>query len=648
MDTQKQQIVERLQQANNVLVTVSANPSVDQLAAAIGFTLLLNKLGKHATAVFSGNVPSTIEFLEPEQTLEKNTDSLRDFIIALDKSKADKLRYKVEDQMVKIFITPYRTSISDKDLEFSQGDFNVEVVVALGVHEQQDLDQAIVTHGRILHDATVISVSTDAGSNLGAINWTTPDVSSLCEMLVSLGLALKDDVLDAQMATAFLTGIVAETDRFSNEKTSSATMQVSGQLMAAGANQQLVASKLQQPNGHMGGGSAEPAEREEAEHKESKTSPDGSLEIEHDGDGPESEEVEEEPAEPEIEQIHIDESGNLNPATPETPDETAPDTEKSEKEGSRLILEPPTLGGKLTANTEPEALDPSIDPMGLQAEQGPILSHDKVGGNEEPSAEESKPAEAPEESQEDKPAEEAPEEPAPKSELESLPPIQLPSLQDVTSATSSTDDVVQPGEAPLTPEEPTQEAPTQLEVSEQGLPEAPQLGGEEKPNVDAARAAVQQALASSPPTPEPIAALNAQPIDLNSPVPEVTQPSEVAPVLPQVTAPEPGNTNIDIDPVSGQVNFPSNLVPPQPTPPIDPTATGVINPTSPPPVPPPMMPPVMPPSNQPVIDPSAPPSNQLPGETPTNLQTPNRTLLPSEPPADETDPNAPGSQPPVL
>ena len=31
--------------------------------------------------------------------------SLRDFIVALDKSKADKLRYKVEDKFVKIFIT---------------------------------------------------------------------------------------------------------------------------------------------------------------------------------------------------------------------------------------------------------------------------------------------------------------------------------------------------------------------------------------------------------------------------------------------------------------------------------------------------------------------------------------------------------------
>src|SRR5579863_4356653 len=142
MDDTKAQLAEKLRSASNILVTVSTDPSVDQLTACIGMTLWLNKAGKHATAVFSGEIPNTLEFLQPESTIEKNTDSLRDFIIALDKSKADKLRYKVEDRVVKIFITPYRTSISEKDLDFSQGDFNVDIVIALGVAVQTDLDQA--------------------------------------------------------------------------------------------------------------------------------------------------------------------------------------------------------------------------------------------------------------------------------------------------------------------------------------------------------------------------------------------------------------------------------------------------------------------------------------------------------------------------
>jgi hypothetical protein len=247
MDSQKQQAAERIKEANNILVTVSSNPSVDQLAACIGLTLTLNKMGKHATAVFSGAVPSTIEFLQPEKTIEKNTDSLRDFIIALDKSKADKLRYKVEDRVVKIFITPYRTSINEKDLEFSQGDFNVDVVIALGVHSQADLDQAITSHGRILHDATVITVNVKPGGELGGINWLDPTASSLSELGVQLIDILDKKLIDTQIATALLTGIVAETDRFSNAKTSPQTMSTSAELMGAGANQQLVATKLQEP-----------------------------------------------------------------------------------------------------------------------------------------------------------------------------------------------------------------------------------------------------------------------------------------------------------------------------------------------------------------------------------------------------------------
>lgn len=248
MDTQKQSIIDRLKQGNNVLVTVSKNPSVDQLAACIGLTLALNKFEKHATAVFSGETPSTILFLKPENTLEKNTDSLRDFIISLDKSKADKLRYKVEENVVKIFITPYRTSINQSDLVFSQGDFNVDIVLAIGVHEQQDLDQAIVSHGRILHDATVASINNVQGPELGTLNWVNHRASSLSEMIISLIDGIDDKLVDNQIATALLTGIVAETDRFSNEKTSPTTMTLSAQLMAAGADQQLVASKLQEPD----------------------------------------------------------------------------------------------------------------------------------------------------------------------------------------------------------------------------------------------------------------------------------------------------------------------------------------------------------------------------------------------------------------
>lgn len=244
----KQQIVDKVKEKSNILVTVSKDPSVDELSAALGLTLLLNKMKKHATAVFSGAIPPAITFLDPERTFENTVDSLRDFIIALDKEKADHLRYKVDGDVVKIFITPYRTTITNEDLEFSQGDYNVELVLALGVQNRDELDGALAAHGRILHDATVVSVMAGGEeSDLGSINWREEKASSLSEMLVGLVDGLKADksLLDEQIATAFLTGLVAATDRFSNDQTSSRVMTMAAQLMTAGANQQLIASKLE-------------------------------------------------------------------------------------------------------------------------------------------------------------------------------------------------------------------------------------------------------------------------------------------------------------------------------------------------------------------------------------------------------------------
>lgn len=249
----KQQVVQRIKEAEKILVTVSDNPSVDELSAALGLTLLLDKLNKYATAIFSGEMPPAIAFLQPEKTFDDSTDSLRDFIIALNKDKADHLRMpqpKPGDDKVRVYVTPYKTTITEADLEFSQGDYNVELVIALGVDKQANLDDAIESHGQILHDADVITVTTGTKtSDLGGIDWRDEQASSLSEMVAGLAEALKTDktksLLDDSIATALLTGVVAETDRFSNEHTTAKAMTVAAALMAAGADQQLISAELQ-------------------------------------------------------------------------------------------------------------------------------------------------------------------------------------------------------------------------------------------------------------------------------------------------------------------------------------------------------------------------------------------------------------------
>jgi hypothetical protein len=242
------------------------------------------------------------------------------------------------------------------------------VVVALGVEEKKQLDEAILSHGRILHDANVISINTQNASRIGSINWSDQEASSLCEMVTDIVQSLSGDILDKQNSTALLTGIVAETDRYSNEKATPHTMSIAGALMSAGASTQLVSNELDSalksqdlPEIPVGEGTLD----EGASNNNS-----GVLDIDHteaeQEETPDNQEAEDnkqeepppsKPADEYLENLNLSEdphksdSGSENDSPPE-PDQENPPTE--EKIIGRLVKDPPHFTGQLTANTVPE------------------------------------------------------------------------------------------------------------------------------------------------------------------------------------------------------------------------------------------------------------------------------------------------------
>lgn len=375
----KQKVVDKIKSSTNILVTVSKNPAVDDLVAALGLTALLNKLDKHATAIFSGTIPPAITFLEPDKVFEGTADSLRDFIIALDKEKADHLRYKVEGDLVKIFITPYRANLTQDDLEFSQGDYNVELVLALGVAQQEDLDTALSAH-QMLDDVTIMTLSAGSqSSQLGSDDWRDETASSLSEMVVDLADGFKESngsILDKQIATALLTGIVAATNRFSNENTSAKVMSLAAELMAVGADQQLIAAKLQETHAigavPIYSAGKKSTTKETPVKEEIKKDDDGSLNVSHEEEKEVSVKV------PTIDEI-------LSKKT----DEVIETKEPEEKEPEALVhdsnsaisesAEEPALGGTLNATAEQAAQDAKRD---LENEKNKtILSHSYLNGD---------------------------------------------------------------------------------------------------------------------------------------------------------------------------------------------------------------------------------------------------------------------------
>lgn len=348
-------VAEKVSASRNILITVSSDPSVDELASALSLTLFLDRLGKHAIAVYSGAIPNSLGFLNPTENFEENADVFQDFVVSIDKDKADHLRYKLDGDFVRVFITPYKSRIISDDLEFSYGDYNVDLVLALNVSNGIDLDPSLREYGTIMKDATVVNITTGNPGKFGEIEWSNKFASSTSEMVANLFLSSNGDTqLNDKEATTLLTGIVAATDRFAKANTFPGTMQVASRLLDAGADQQLVAANISDDLDNQFFTFSDAKERAEAAARESDEVPTFAF---NKSDEPKEDKLANDSS---ALRISHGEEDLDEPAEPVTAPEPSP--EPASESAPESVPEPtPDLSPEPSSESAPESSDSSSD-----------------------------------------------------------------------------------------------------------------------------------------------------------------------------------------------------------------------------------------------------------------------------------------------
>ncbi len=280
--TPKQQASQAIGEAETILITSGQFPSVDQVAAVLGLTLILKKLGKKVYGVISDQLPKSVSFLpvdqltsgfgetkvaKPASAPAPKTEG-GDLVVEIEKAKVDKLRYSVTDGKLSIFLTP-TDKLTASDVHFrhvsaeapaevetvsapevASSDLpNFDVVIVLGVPTKARVDKVVSSHPQ-LAEVPIINLDFHrTNDNYGGVNMIDPYAASLCEILVSIAESLQQGVIDEPIATVLLTGIVASTDRFTATHTSAKALTVAAQMIAAGAKQQTVIQNLYRSGG---------------------------------------------------------------------------------------------------------------------------------------------------------------------------------------------------------------------------------------------------------------------------------------------------------------------------------------------------------------------------------------------------------------
>lgn len=247
----KQQIIDLVKKAKKILLFSHINPDGDAIGSILAFHLALQKLGKEVTSVLPSEMPKVFAFLPGSENLTTSFSGIKDFVITLDSSQADvdKLGYKYlkDQQKLNIVITPKSGNFSPENVSFSYGAAKYDLIFVLDSPDLERLSTLYDNNSDLFYETPIVNIDHHTGNDyFGKVNWVDLTATSTAEILVALLEALGQgkSLLDEQIATCLLAGIITDTGSFQNTNTTPKSLTVAAQLVAAGAHQQEIVKRI--------------------------------------------------------------------------------------------------------------------------------------------------------------------------------------------------------------------------------------------------------------------------------------------------------------------------------------------------------------------------------------------------------------------
>jgi nanoRNase/pAp phosphatase (c-di-AMP/oligoRNAs hydrolase) len=246
-----QQIYETIEKSSRPLVAFRKNWSGDAVASGLALQNILKKMNKPAVDIVCDDfsLPKNFTFLPKIDSIKPAISNLRNLVISVDVSgnRIGGLHYEMNGTKLNIFVAPEHHNINTQEVSTSLSNYKYDLVIVIDSPDLESLGSLYNKNTEFFFNTPVINIDhSPSNEHFGQINLIEMNATSTAEILFNFLENTNPNLIDEEVATYLLAGMISKTRSFKSLAVTPRTLGIASQLVARGAKREEIIKNLYQ------------------------------------------------------------------------------------------------------------------------------------------------------------------------------------------------------------------------------------------------------------------------------------------------------------------------------------------------------------------------------------------------------------------
>ncbi len=246
--SENEQLNHVLEKSKHILIALKKDPSADAVSGAVACALFLKQLNKHVDIVSDNfTLSHKLSFLHQADSIKDRMPHLQKFIINVDVSNMglQELSYDVKDNLLQIFLTPKHGFFTHDHIRTAQTNFRYDLIITMDTPDLDSLGEMYTNNTDLFYKVPIMNIdASPANEHYGTYNVIDVTASSTCEIIANMLEQYNDALIEKEIATALLTGMIAATQSFKTKNVKPQALTLASKLVGIGADREFIIQHL--------------------------------------------------------------------------------------------------------------------------------------------------------------------------------------------------------------------------------------------------------------------------------------------------------------------------------------------------------------------------------------------------------------------